>query len=81
MHKSIPAVFCLTLVVAATATAEIEVGTGLRVITPDPLLPVSGGMGPVPLMLLGWRGRISADEGRSPASRVVSIPGCRKTDL
>ena len=30
----------------ATARAEIQVGAALRVITPDPLLPVSGGMGP-----------------------------------
>lgn len=28
------------------ARAELQVGTGLRVITPDPLLPVSGGLGP-----------------------------------
>lgn len=30
----------------APAQAEILVGTGKRVITPDPLLPVSGGLGP-----------------------------------
>ncbi|MFH1267712.1 MAG: hypothetical protein ABIK89_18505 [Planctomycetota bacterium] len=46
MNKSIPGAFAVVLLIAATATAEIEVGTGLRVITPDPLLPVSGGMGP-----------------------------------
>lgn len=46
MNKSIPTVLCLAVLAAGTATAEIEVGTALRVITPDPLLPVSGGMGP-----------------------------------
>ena len=30
----------------ATGQAEFRVGTGMRVITPDPLLPISGGMGP-----------------------------------
>ena len=30
----------------AAATAQIQVGAALRVMTPDPLLPVSGGMGP-----------------------------------
>ena len=29
----------------STARAEILVGAAMRVITPDPLLPVSGGMG------------------------------------
>src|SRR5262249_30231814 len=33
------------LVKAPEARAEIEVGAAVRVITPDPLLPVSGGMG------------------------------------
>lgn len=31
---------------ATTTWAGIEVGTGVRVITPNPLLPVSGGLGP-----------------------------------
>ena len=35
---------CLFAVVSA-ARAEIEVGTGVRVITPNPLLPISGGIG------------------------------------
>jgi hypothetical protein len=30
----------------AIAAAELYVGTGMRVITPDPLLPISGGLGP-----------------------------------
>jgi hypothetical protein len=36
---------CPFLAVSA-ARAEIEVGTGVRIITPNPLLPVSGGIGP-----------------------------------
>ncbi len=36
---------CLFFAVSA-AQAEIEVGTGVRIITPNPLLPVSGGIGP-----------------------------------
>ncbi len=31
---------------ATAAGTELEVGTGMRIITPDPLLPVSGGLGP-----------------------------------
>ncbi len=46
MNKSLFLLFSVALLCAAKANAEIEVGTGLRVITPDPLLPVSGGMGP-----------------------------------
>lgn len=46
MNKSIAIVLTLAVLCAARAGAEIEVGTGVRVITPDPLLPVSGGMGP-----------------------------------
>lgn len=34
------------LLAAAPARADFEVGTAVRVITPDPLLPASGGMGP-----------------------------------
>ena len=34
------------LLQAATLPAQFEVGTGKRVITPNPLLPVSGGLGP-----------------------------------
>jgi len=46
VNKSILIVLCLAVLLAATARAGIEAGAGLRVITPDPLLPVSGGMGP-----------------------------------
>lgn len=39
-------VFLLSLLVCRPAFAEILVGAATRVITPTPLLPVSGGMGP-----------------------------------
>jgi hypothetical protein len=39
------AIFVCPLIAAVPARAEIEVGTGVRVITPNPLLPVSGGIG------------------------------------
>ena len=39
---------CIVLLATVNVSigAGLEVGTGLRIITPDPLLPVSGGMGP-----------------------------------
>jgi hypothetical protein len=40
---------CVTpwmLVAAAAGAEELQVGAAVRVITPDPLLPVSGGLGP-----------------------------------
>ena len=43
---TLPILALLALLAApATSLAQIDVGSGLRVITPDPLLPVSGGMG------------------------------------
>ncbi len=39
--------------------AEIQVGTASRIITPDPLLPVSGGMG-VPNPASRKRGELTA---------------------
>lgn len=47
----VPAAVCLCpLFAVSAARAEIEVGTGVRIITPNPLLPVSGGMGtPTPV--------------------------------
>src|SRR4029077_7565842 len=40
---------CLVMISFAVgipaAQAEFQVGTGMRIITPDPLLPVSGGVG------------------------------------
>jgi hypothetical protein len=34
------------MLAAAPAQGELQVGIGRRVITPDPLLPISGGLGP-----------------------------------
>ena len=49
---------CLTLVVPA-ARAEFQVGTALRIITPDPLLPVSGGVG-IPRPATEKKGELTA---------------------
>ena len=38
-------VFLAALCTLPAARADIQVGAAMRVITPDPLLPVSGGMG------------------------------------
>ena len=54
--------FCLcfcAFLQAAQARAEIQVGAASRVITPDPLLPVSGGMG-VPKPASEKRGELTA---------------------
>lgn len=49
MNRIRAAAVCLVLmsfaVITSGAQAEFQVGTGLRIITPDPLLPVSGGVG------------------------------------
>jgi len=42
---SILSVLCVALI-AVTAAAEFRAGIAVRVVTPDPLLPVSGGAGP-----------------------------------
>jgi len=34
------------MLAVAPAQGELQVGIGRRVITPDPLLPISGGLGP-----------------------------------
>jgi len=39
-------VLCCLLLVAGTAAAEFKAGVAVRIVTPDPLLPVSGGVGP-----------------------------------
>lgn len=36
---------CLAVCVASTATAGFKAGIAVRIVTPDPLLPVSGGVG------------------------------------
>ena len=47
MRRVLSAGVCVLLILAACpARADIQVGAATRVITPNPLLPVSGGMGP-----------------------------------
>ena len=44
-----PSIACfvlLAILVGDASAGEFKVGTGRRIITPDPLLPVSGGLGP-----------------------------------
>ena len=45
--------------VSAVVAADIQVGTAVRTITPDPLLPVSGGLGPS-APVRGKRGELTA---------------------
>ena len=45
--------------VLPAARAEFQVGTGMRIITPDPLLPVSGGVG-IPKPATEKRGELTA---------------------
>jgi hypothetical protein len=52
------AVVC-TLLLQFSARAQIQVGAGLRTITPDPLLPVSGGMG-IPKPAKDKKGELTA---------------------
>jgi hypothetical protein len=66
MGKPGPARRCIILCVCAAALAqtapargEIEVGAAVRVITPSPLLPVSGGMG-IPKPAREKRGELTA---------------------
>jgi hypothetical protein len=49
---------CLALVLPA-ARGEFQVGTALRIITPDPLLPVSGGVG-IPTPATEKKGELTA---------------------
>jgi hypothetical protein len=42
---SLAALFSATQMVASAQAGELQVGASMRVITPNPLLPVSGGMG------------------------------------
>src|SRR5437762_2298070 len=48
-----------TLLPVCTARAQIQVGAALRRITPDPLLPVSGGLG-IPKPAKGKKGELTA---------------------
>ena len=43
----------------SSAWAELQVGAGMRVITPDPLLPISGGVG-IPQPATGKQGELTA---------------------
>src|SRR6266545_4085523 len=46
MKTKLPSVLIAILVIATPALAEFRAGIAVRVVTPDPLLPVSGGIGP-----------------------------------
>ncbi len=46
MNKSALIAFFLIVLISLPASAEFRVGASMQVITPDPLLPISGGMGP-----------------------------------
>jgi hypothetical protein len=52
-------VYATTLSVVPVARADIQVGSAVRVITPDPLLPVSGGIG-TPKAVKEKRGDLTA---------------------
>ena len=45
-HLRLLTLFILACSLASIARAELKVGVGKTIITPDPLLPVSGGVGP-----------------------------------
>src|SRR4051812_39064669 len=49
----------ITFLSLCTVRAEIQVGSAMRTITPDPLLPVSGGMG-IPKPAKGKKGELTA---------------------
>lgn len=46
MNRRILTPLFLVCLIPLSASAEFRVGTAVRMITPDPLLPISGGMGP-----------------------------------
>lgn len=46
MIKSVPFALLFIALIPLSVSAEFRVGAARRVITPDPLLPISGGMGP-----------------------------------
>ena len=59
MKQQLLAWIVVLAVVKVSSGAGLEVGTGLRIITPDPLLPVSGGMG-TPAPAREKRGELTA---------------------
>ena len=46
MNKPALIAFFLIVLISLPASAEFRVGAAMQIITPDPLLPISGGMGP-----------------------------------
>ncbi len=46
MRATLYGFLCVGLLWNAATAGELNVGTGRRIITPDPLLPLSGGLGP-----------------------------------
>jgi len=46
MKRSVLVAVAMILTLVSTAAAEFKAGCAVRVVTPDPLLPVSGGVGP-----------------------------------
>ncbi|HJQ81052.1 MAG TPA: hypothetical protein VJ828_13915, partial [Lacipirellulaceae bacterium] len=59
LRYSIPSLIIVVCSFASPASAELKVGVGKTIITPDPLLPVSGGVGPSQ-PTTGKRGELSA---------------------
>ncbi|QDT47657.1 Neutral/alkaline non-lysosomal ceramidase [Symmachiella dynata] len=61
MNRLLITMCALSSIVLGTsaAFADLEVGTGMQVITPDPLLPISGGMG-IPKPATGKQGELTA---------------------
>jgi hypothetical protein len=59
LRYSIPSLIIVVSSFASPASAELKVGVGKTIITPDPLLPVSGGVGPSQ-PTTGKRGELSA---------------------
>ena len=59
LRYSIPSLIIFVCSLASPALAELKVGVGKTIITPDPLLPVSGGVGPSQ-PTTGKRGELTA---------------------
>ena len=47
MKTRINIIFYFLLFLCVSAHAEFRAGMAVKIVTPDPLLPVSGGVGPV----------------------------------
>jgi hypothetical protein len=46
MRRNVLLFLCCFVLVSGTVAAEFKAGVAVRIVTPDPLLPVSGGVGP-----------------------------------